>query len=163
MDIRVFVTGGTFDKEYDELTGRLYFKDTHLPEMLSLARSRVPTQIRTLMMVDSLEMTEADRSIIVENCLRATEERILVTHGTDTMEITARALGEKVKGKTIVLTGAMIPYKFGSSDGLFNLGSAMAFAQTLPHGVYIAMNGRCFHWTNVQKNRKTGTFEEKGP
>ena len=161
MDIRVFVTGGTFDKEYDELTGKLYFKDTHLPEMLSLARSRVPTQIRMLMMVDSLEMTDADRSIIVENCLRATEERILVTHGTDTMEITARALGEKVKDKTVVLTGAMIPYKFGSSDGLFNLGSAMAFAQTLPHGVYIAMNGRCFHWTNVQKNRKTGTFEEK--
>ena len=159
MDIRVFVTGGTFDKEYDELTGKLYFKDTHLPEMLSLARSRVPTQIRTLMMVDSLEMTEADRSIIVENCLRATEERILVTHGTDTMEITARALGEKVNGKTIVLTGAMIPYKFGSSDGLFNLGSAMAFAQTLPHGVYIAMNGRCFPWNDVVKNRAAGVFE----
>ena len=160
MDIRVFVTGGTFDKEYDELTGRLYFKDTHLPEMLSLARSRVPTQIRTLMMVDSLEMTDADRSIIVENCLRATEERILVTHGTDTMEITARALGEKVKGKTIVLTGAMIPWAFGSSDGLFNLGSALSFVQALPAGVYVAMNGRIFNWQKVRKNRETGVFEE---
>jgi L-asparaginase len=162
MDMRVFVTGGTFDKEYDELTGRLFFKDTHLHEMLALARSRVTTEIRTLMMVDSLEMTDADRDIIVENCLRASEERILVTHGTDTMEVTARALGEKVRGKTIVLTGAMVPYKFGSSDGLFNLGSAMAFAQTLPNGVYIAMNGRCFLWSNVRKNKKTGAFEETG-
>jgi L-asparaginase len=76
------------------------------------------------------------------------------------MEVTARVLGQKLKDKTIVLTGAMIPYKFGSSDGLFNLGSALAFVQTLPHGVYIAMNGKCLPWTNVRKNRQTGEFEE---
>lgn len=160
MSIRIFITGGTFDKEYNELAGTLYFKDTHLPEMLILARSKVDTVITTLMMIDSLEMTDADRQRIVERCRKAKEDRILVTHGTDTMELTARALGESVSGKTIVLTGAMIPYKFGSSDGLFNLGSALAFVQTLPAGVYIAMNGRYFTWDNVRKNRKTGRFEE---
>ena len=160
MAIRVFVTGGTFDKEYNELDGKLYFKDTHLPEMLTLARCKVPVAVRTLMMVDSLEMTPADRQLIVQQCVGASEERIVVTHGTDTMEVTAKALGEAVKGKTIVLTGAMVPYKFGSSDGLFNLGSALALVQTLPHGVYVAMNGRYFPWDNVRKNRKTGEFEE---
>jgi L-asparaginase len=160
MAIRVFVTGGTFDKEYNELDGKLYFKDTHLPEMLTLARCKVPVALRTLMMVDSLEMTPADRQLIVQQCMAATEERIVVTHGTDTMEVTAKALGEAVKGKTIVLTGAMVPYKFGSSDGLFNLGTALALVQTLPHGVYVAMNGRYFPWDNVRKNRKTGEFEE---
>jgi L-asparaginase len=160
MAIRVFVTGGTFDKEYNELDGKLYFKDTHLPEMLTLARCKVPVAVRTLMMVDSLEMTPADRQLIVQQCMAASEERIVVTHGTDTMEVTAKALGEAVKEKTIVLTGAMVPYKFGSSDGLFNLGSALALVQTLPHGVYVAMNGRYFPWDNVRKNRKTGEFEE---
>jgi L-asparaginase len=160
MAIRVFVTGGTFDKEYNELDGKLYFKDTHLPEMLTLARCKVPVAVRTLMMVDSLEMTPADRQLIVQQCMAASEERIVVTHGTDTMEVTAKALGEAVKGKTIVLTGAMVPYKFGSSDGLFNLGTALALVQTLPHGVYVAMNGRYFPWDNVRKNRKTGEFEE---
>jgi L-asparaginase len=160
MAIRIFVTGGTFDKEYNELDGRLYFKETHVGEMLGLGRSRVDVSLRTLMMIDSLEMTEDDRRLIVARCADAREERIIVTHGTDTMEVTARALGEAVRNKTIVLTGAMVPYKFGSSDGLFNLGSALAFVQTLPHGVYIAMNGRCFPWDNVRKNRKTGTFEE---
>jgi L-asparaginase len=160
MAIRLFVTGGTFDKEYNELDGKLYFKDTHLPEMLRLGRSEVDVATRTLMMVDSLDMTDADRELIVEQCGRARENRIIVTHGTDTMEVTAKALGTAIKGKTIVLTGAMVPYKFGSSDGLFNLGSALAFVQTLPPGVYIAMNGRCFQWDNVRKNRKTGQFEE---
>ena len=160
MAIRVFVTGGTFDKEYNELDGKLYFQDTHLPEMLTLARCKVPVAVRTLMMVDSLEMTPADRQLIVQQCIAASEERIVVTHGTDTMEVTAKALGEAVKGKTIVLTGAMVPYKFGSSDGLFNLGTAIALVQTLPHGVYVAMNGRYFPWDNVRKNRKTGEFEE---
>jgi L-asparaginase len=160
MAIRVFVTGGTFDKEYNELDGKLYFKDTHLPEMLTLARCKVPVAVRTLMMVDSLEMTPADRQLIVQQCMAAAEERIVVTHGTDTMEVTAKALGEAVREKTIVLTGAMVPYKFGSSDGLFNLGSAIALVQTLPHGVYVAMNGRFFPWDNVRKNRKTGEFEE---
>jgi L-asparaginase len=160
MTIRIFVTGGTFDKEYDELEGKLYFRDTHLSEMLKLGRSEVKVEIRTLMMIDSLEMTDQDRQIIVENCLKCSEERIVITHGTDTMEETVRVLGKAVKDKTVVLTGAMIPYKFGSSDGLFNLGSALAFVQTLPHGVFIAMNGRYFHWDNVFKDRKTGEFKE---
>lgn len=160
MVIRIFVTGGTFDKEYNELDGRLFFKDTHLHEMLDLGRCNVEVDVRTLMMVDSLEMTDADRQIILDHCRRAREERIVITHGTDTMDITARVLGEVVKEKTVVLTGAMVPYKFGSSDGLFNLGSALAFVQTLPHGVYIAMNGRFFRWDNVRKNKRTGVFEE---
>jgi len=160
MPLRIFITGGTFDKEYHELDGRLYFKDSHLPEMLALGRCKVDVAPRTLMMVDSLEMSEADRQLIVDQCQRSREHRIIITHGTDTMEVTAQALGRAVTGKTIVLTGAMIPYKFGSSDGLFNLGSAMAFVQVLPPGVYIAMNGRCFTWDNVRKNRKTGEFEE---
>jgi L-asparaginase len=162
MPIRIFITGGTFDKEYNELDGRLYFKDSHLPEMLTLGRCKVEVAPRTLMMVDSLEMTDADRQLIIDQCQRAREHRILITHGTDTMEVTAHALGNAVANKTIVLTGAMVPYKFGSSDGLFNLGSAMAFAQILPPGVYIAMNGRYFMWDNVRKNKKTGEFEEIG-
>jgi len=156
------VTGGTFDKEYNELVGTLFFKDTHLLEMLALGRCRVPVAVRTLMMIDSLDMSDSDRRIISEQCREAKEERILITHGTDTMAETARLLGKTVHNKTIVLTGAMIPYKFGSSDGLFNLGSALAFVQTLPHGVYIAMNGRHFHWNNVRKNKTTGEFEELG-
>jgi L-asparaginase len=160
MAIRIFVTGGTFDKEYNELNGKLYFKDTHLHEMLILGRSRVEVDIRTLMMIDSLDMTEDDRLLVVQHCQKATEDRIVITHGTDTMTDTARVLAQNVTGKTIVLTGAMIPYKFGSSDGLFNLGSALAFVQTLPPGVYVAMNGRYFNWDNVRKNKKTGEFEE---
>ena len=162
MAIRIFVTGGTFDKDYDELTGSLVFKETHLPEMLRLGRSRVEVSIRTLMMIDSLEMTDADRAIVVEQCRQAAEPRILITHGTDTMIDTAAALASALPasiGKTIVLTGAMIPYAFGSSDGLFNLGSALSFVQVLPPGVYVAMNGRWFEWNKVRKNRETGTFE----
>ena len=128
--------------------------------MLKLGRCKLSVDIRTLMMIDSLDMTETDRELIIQSCTRADEERIVVTHGTDTMELTARALGQKNIKKTIVLTGAMIPYAFGSSDGLFNLGSALAFAQSLPHGVYVAMNGRYFPWNNVTKNKKTGEFEE---
>jgi L-asparaginase len=160
MSIRIFVTGGTFDKEYNELNGQLFFKDTHIQEILKLGRSRVDASIRTLMLVDSLEMTDTDRNIIVESCKRAEEDKIVITHGTDTMTTTAKILAENITDKTIVLTGAMIPYKFGSSDGLFNLGSALAFAQTLKHGVYIAMNGKCFPWDNCKKNRQTGFFEE---
>ena len=160
--IRLFVTGGTFDKKYNELTGSLFFKDTHLPEMLRLGRSRVDLAIDTLMMIDSLEMTDPDRARIVDQCRQSTEPRILITHGTDTMVETARALGpafDAGAGKTIVLTGAMIPYAFGSSDGLFNLGSALSFAQVLAPGVYVAMNGRYFLWNRVRKNRETGVFE----
>jgi len=160
MAIKIFVTGGTFDKEYNELDGSLYFKDTHLPEMLTLGRSRVSVDMRTLMMIDSLDMTDTDRETIAQNCLKAPEEKIIITHGTDTMVETARVIAEKIKGKTIVIVGAMVPYKFGSSDGLFNLGSAFAFVQTLPAGVYIAMNGRYFKWDNVRKNKKIGEFEE---
>jgi L-asparaginase len=157
--IRIFVTGGTFDKEYDELRGTLYFKQTHLPEMLQLGRSRLDVAIDTLMMIDSLEMTDADRARIVASCRECVEPRVVVTHGTDTMVETARALAHGVTGKTIVLTGAMVPYAFGSSDGLFNLGSALSFVQTLPPGVYVAMSGRWFPWNNVRKNREAGVFE----
>lgn len=153
------ITGGTFDKEYDEIHGRLFFKDSHLPEMLTLGRSKLPLEVRTLMMVDSLDMKESDRSLIAEQCRATPGERIVITHGTDTMAETARYIDERVKGKTIVLTGAMIPYKFGSSDGLFNLGSALAFVQTVAPGVYIAMNGRCFPAARVQKDKSTGIFE----
>jgi L-asparaginase len=160
MPIRIFVTGGTFDKEYNEITGHLFFKDTHLPEMLRLGRSRVEVWIDTLMMIDSLDMTDADRDLIAERCMQAEESLVVITHGTDTMAQTARLLASRGIGKTIVLTGAMIPYKFGSSDGLFNLGSALAFVQTLQPGVYVAMNGRIFNWDNVRKNRESGEFEE---
>jgi L-asparaginase len=157
--IRIFVTGGTFDKAYDEIRGRLSFGDTHLHEMLRLGRAHVPVSVRTLMMVDSLDMTDADRDVIVRNCAQCDETCIVITHGTDTMVETAAALARGVTGKTIVLTGAMIPYAFGSSDGLFNLGSALSFVQVLPPGVYVAMNGQHFAWDRVRKNRETGVFE----
>lgn len=160
MAIRIFITGGTFDKEYNEITGQLYFKDTHMHDLLEMGRSKVAVEIRTLMMIDSLEMTDEDRELIAYQCIQCDENMIVITHGTDTMSDTAKMLAEKVKEKTIILTGAMIPIKFGSSDGLFNLGSALAFAQTLPPGVYVAMNGRYFNWDNVRKNKQTGMFEE---
>jgi L-asparaginase len=160
MAIRIFITGGTFDKEYNELNGELYFKDTHMSELLEKGRSKVPVEIRTLMMIDSLEMTDGDRELIAHQCNQCEETKIVITHGTDTMSDTAKVLAQKINNKTVILTGAMIPIKFGSSDGLFNLGSALAFAQTLPHGVYVAMNGRYFHWDNVRKNKQTGVFEE---
>jgi L-asparaginase len=160
MTIRILVTGGTFDKEYNERTGQLFFKDTHISEMLRLGRSRVEVTIRTVMMIDSLEMTDPDRDLIVQNCLQSDEDRIVITHGTDTMSESAAAVARAVSGKTVVLTGAMIPYAFGSSDGLFNLGSALSFVQVLPPGVYIAMNGKCFPWDRVRKNRERGEFEE---
>ena len=158
--IRLFVTGGTFDKEYDERNGNLYFKDSHLRDMLQLGRCLLDVEFRTLMMIDSLDMDDEDREVILSQCRKCDPDRIVITHGTDTMETTARLLGENITDKTIVLTGAMIPYAFGSSDGLFNLGSALAFAQSLPAGVYIAMNGRYVTWDNVRKNRDAGVFEE---
>ena len=187
MSIRIFVTGGTFDKEYNELNGELYFKNSQIPDVLTRGRSRVPVAIRTLMMVDSETVTDEDRELIAHNCLKAKEKRILITHGTDTMVETARHIADKLggreggkgeekrdaggdagidghqernMGKTIVLTGAMVPYTFGSSDGMFNLGSAMAYVQVLPPGVYIAMNGRSFDWDKVRKNTRIGEFEE---
>jgi L-asparaginase len=160
--VGIFVTGGTFDKRYNELAGTLTFGDTHVPEMLRLGRCRIDVAIHPLMMIDSLEMRAVDREAIALACLSATESRLVITHGTDTMVETAHALASAIPaahGKTIVLTGAMVPYAFGSSDGLFNLGSALSFAQVLPAGIYIAMNGRCFDWNNVRKNRETGVFE----
>ena len=157
--IKIFVTGGTFDKEYNELNGELYFKKTHLHEMLALGRSQLKVDIETIMMKDSLEMSDESRNSIVQKCFQSNEDRILITHGTDTMVKTAKLLAAKITTKTIVLTGAMIPYKFGSSDGLFNLGSALSFLQILPHGIYIAMNGNIFNWDNVKKNKKLGLFQ----
>jgi L-asparaginase len=160
MNIRILVTGGTFDKEYDELTGRLYFRDTHVPEMLRLGRCRLDVAIETVMMIDSLELDAAGRARIVERARASAERALVITHGTDTMVQTGRALSEAaLAGKTIVLTGAMVPYAFGSSDGLFNLGSALSFVQVLPAGVYVAMNGQHFPWDGVRKNTATGCFE----
>ena len=157
--IKIFVTGGTFDKEYNELNGELYFNKTHLHEMLALGRSQLKVDIETIMMKDSLEMSLNDRNLIISKCIESSSNRILITHGTDTMVETAKLLADKITSKTIVLTGAMIPYKFGSSDGLFNLGSALSFLQILPHGIYIAMNGNIFNWDNVKKNKKLGLFQ----
>lgn len=159
-NIRIFATGGTFDKEYNELSGALYFQRTHIPDMLKLGRCHLEVRIETLMMIDSLEMTDAGRALILSRCRQAPEKRLVITHGTDSMEYTAAVLGRAITNKTIVLTGAMVPYTFGSSDGLFNLGTAMAFVQTLPAGVYVAMNGRYFGWKSVRKNRQLGRFEE---
>ncbi len=159
--IRILVTGGTFDKEYNELTGELYFRETHAGDMLKLGRCLLEVEIETLMMIDSLQMTDADRLHILDRCSAVQEKRLVITHGTDTMEQTAAVLGPALPEKTIVLTGAMVPYAFGtSSDGFFNLGSALAFVQALAPGVYIAMNGRCFQWDKVRKNRSTGFFED---
>ncbi|MCA6446284.1 MAG: asparaginase domain-containing protein [Sediminibacterium sp.] len=158
--IHIIVTGGTFDKEYNFISGELYFRETHLQELLEKGRSQLPVRISQLMLKDSLEMTQQDRELIVASCNASEEERIVITHGTDTMTDTAKFLAKEINNKTVVLTGAMIPIKFGSSDGLFNLGSALAFAQSLPHGIYVAMNGRYFYWDKVRKNRQSGIFEE---
>ncbi len=161
--IRIFVTGGTFDKEYNEIEGKLDFEETHVPEMLKLGRSNLSIEVRTIMMIDSLEMTDNDREIILHSCRQCQEDKIIITHGTDTMPETAQYLAQANLDKTIILTGAMIPYKFGSSDGFFNLGASIAFAQCLPNGVFVCMNGRYYNWDNVKKNKKTGFFEELNP
>ncbi len=161
MSITVFVTGGTFDKEYNEISGELYFKDTHIREILELGRAHLEVKIKKLMLVDSLNMTNKDRGFILGECTNVKDKKIVITHGTDTMTETAKFLARGNLKKTIVLTGAMIPYKFGSSDGLFNLGSAFAFAQVLPKGVFVAMNGRFFNWDKVVKNKISGKFEER--
>jgi L-asparaginase len=159
MSIHILVTGGTFDKEYNEINGELYFKDTHLIDLLQMGRCRVPVSVTRLMLKDSLEMTEPDRELIVAACLQSDSRRVIISHGTDTMVITAGKIAARVTGKTIVLTGAMIPIAFGSSDGLFNLGCAISYVQALPPGVYIAMNGFYFSWDNVRKNKEKGFFE----
>ena len=161
MVIKILITGGTFDKEYDEITGNLYFKDTHIKEIIDLGRSKVKVKIEKVMLIDSLEMKNSHRELILKKCLESNENKIIITHGTDTMTKTGEFIAQGNLKKTIVLTGAMIPYKFGSSDGLFNLGGAIAYVQSLEEGVYISMNGKCFKWHEVQKNIKTGVFEYK--
>jgi len=158
MAIKIIITGGTFDKEYNEITGELFFNKTHLPEMLKLGRSRLNVKMVNLMMRDSLHMNDSDLKIILDECKKSDENKILITHGTDKMVKTSVFLAKYVKNRTIVITGAMVPYAFGSSDGLFNLGSALAFVQTLPHGIYISMNGRIFPWDNVRKDKENGEF-----
>lgn len=160
--IQIFITGGTFDKEYNYIEGKLYFKQTHLGEMLERGRCTVPYEIKTLMMLDSLEMTDMHREYILEECEKTKSSRIVITHGTDTMVETADFLAKQNLEKTIVITGALIPYAFGSSsDGFFNLGSALAFCQLLKPGVYISMNGKYFEHDKVEKNYETGYFEDK--
>ena len=159
MAIQIFVTGGTFDKEYNEISGELRFKNTHLEEILELGRSKVNVDINTLMLKDSLEMIDDDRRLILNECNKSDSDQIIITHGTDTMVETAKFIAKEKLNKTLVLTGAMIPINFGSSDGLFNLGSALGFVQSLQYGVYIAMNGRCFEHDKVRKNLQTGIFE----
>ena len=159
MSVRILITGGTFDKEYNEIDGKLYFNKTHIEELLTLGRCRLKVEISTLMLIDSLKMSDKDRKLISDSCKKIKEHQIVITHGTDTMRKTAELIAAQKLDKTIVLTGAMIPYNFGSSDGLFNVGSALAFSQALPFGVYIAMNGQYFMWDSVKKNRSTGIFE----
>ncbi len=160
MKIRVFTTGGTFDKEYDEIKQELVLKGTCMQKLLERARCTLSLEVTSLMTFDSLHLTEAHRNIILENCRNAQEDKIVITHGTDTIVKTAELLAKGVEGKTIVLTGALVPYEFRNSDSLFNLGTAIAFVQLLSPGVYIAMNGKIFTWDNCRKNEKTGVFEE---
>ena len=161
MAVRIIATGGTFDKEYNELTGELFFTKTHLREILILGRCKLPVSITPLMMIDSLYMTDKHRAQILRACKKCGEKSLVITHGTDTMEITAKYLGDRIKDKTIVITGAMIPYKFGTSYGIFNLASALSFAQVLAAGVYVAMNGKLFRYDNVIKNKRQGVFETR--
>ena len=160
--IQILITGGTFDKSYNHISGDLFFEKTHIPEMLERSKCRLNVDVKTLMMIDSLEMTKKDIEKIIEECKKTKSSRIVITHGTDTMVNTAEKIAEKIKNKTIVLTGAMIPYAFGSSsDGFFNLGSALSFVQTLENGVYIAINGQYFDFDKVETNKLKGYFEKK--
>ena len=161
--IRIIITGGTFDKHYDELAGALTFKDTHLQEILTYSRCTLPVELEINQLKDSLEMGDGDRRKIVDSCRECPENRIIVIHGTDTMTVTAELLAQDVPGKTIVLTGAMIPYSISKSDALFNFGCALSAVQMTSPGVYIAMNGRLFPAGKVRKNRKKGIFEEIRP
>lgn len=157
--MRIIVTGGTFDKQYDELRGELTFKDSHLPAILKQARITAPVVLEINQLIDSLHMQDVNRQHILASCRAAPEQHIVIVHGTDTMQQTASVLGEAQLDKTIVLTGALVPYVFIGSDSLFNLGFACAAAQLLAHGVYITMNGQVFAWDNVRKNTSLGVFE----
>jgi L-asparaginase len=159
MTLRLIATGGTFDKHYDEINGKLDFAESHLPAIIARTRMTIPVELETLTLLDSLDMRDADRQRVLASCQASNEKAIVIVHGTDTMKETAGVLGENDLGKTIVLTGAMIPYEIANSDALFNLGFACGVAQTLPPGVYVAMNGKVFAWNNVTKNRAAGVFE----
>jgi len=159
MSLRIIATGGTFDKHYDELTGTLGFADSHLPAALARARMTVAVALEQLPLLDSLDMKDADRQRVLAACRASANDAIVIVHGTDTMRETAGVLGQAALGKTVVLTGAMIPYEIANSDALFNLGFACGVAQVLPPGVYVAMNGQVFAWDKVIKNRTAGVFQ----
>jgi L-asparaginase len=159
MTLRLIATGGTFDKHYDELNGTLGFAESHLPQVIARTRMTIPVELETLPLLDSLDMQDEDRQRVLASCQAAPEKAIVIIHGTDTMRETAGVLGAASLDKTIVLTGAMIPYEIANSDALFNLGVACGVAQTLPAGVYVAMNGKMFTWDNVTKNRAAGVFQ----
>jgi L-asparaginase len=161
MTLRIIAAGGTFDKHYDPITGTLTFGASTLPAIIERARITMPAAFEQLPLLDSLDMQDVDRERIKGACIRAQENRIVIVHGTDTMQQTAAVLAQPMLSKTIVLTGAMIPYEIANSDALFNFGLAFGVAQTLPDGVYIAMNGQIFAWDNVQKNRQAGIFEQR--
>jgi len=160
--IQIFITGGTFDKSYNYINGELFFEKTHLPEMLKRSRCKLDVKVETLMMIDSLDMKSSDLKKIISKCKNSKHKRIVITHGTDTLVNTAKAIAKEKLDKTIVLTGALIPYEFGnSSDGFFNLGCALSFVQTFEKGVYITMHGKHFNWNEVKKNKEKGIFEKK--
>jgi len=157
--IKLLITGGTIDKCYNELNGELHFPQTHLPEMLEQTRCTLEINSEVLMLKDSLEMTDADRKILQQACAISAEQQLVITHGTDTMVQTAEHLARQPLNKTIVLVGAMLPYKIGGSDALFNLGCALTAVQLLPHGIYITMNGKIFDWDKVHKDTTVGVFK----
>jgi L-asparaginase len=159
MAIKILLTGGTFDKSYSVIEGELNFDDTHIEEMLDRANVTAEIVVEELMLMDSLDMEEPERDKVLRACEESEEQRILITHGTDTMVETAELLGEAGLEKTIVLTGAMIPYTVRDSDALFNIGFALSAVQLLEEGVYIAMNGEVFDWDDVMKNYDEGRFE----
>ena len=161
MTLRVIASGGTFDKHYDEIAGKLGFGASHLAEVIKRTRITVPVTLEELPLLDSLDMQDADRARILDSCSKAVEEGIIIIHGTDTMRETAELLGNAGLAKRIILTGAMIPYEIANSDALFNFGFACAAAQLLPAGVYVAMNGKVFGWDKVEKNRVAGVFQQR--
>ena len=159
MAIKILLTGGTIDKSYNESNGELDFKHSYIPEMLVAGRNTNNISLEQVTLKDSLQMDETDRQAILQACKGSSENKVLITHGTDTMVQTAQMLGEAKLKKSIVLVGAMVPFVFKHSDALFNLGFSLGALQTLPEGVYIAMNGRVFNWGNVVKNVELGKFE----
>jgi len=161
MTIKLLITGGTIDKQYNELNGELIFTQSGVEYMLAQGRAKLDISLETVMLKDSLDMDNNDRQQILESCLACDEPQIVITHGTDTMVETSQVLAEEIKDKTIVLLGAMVPFQFKNSDALFNLGCAIAAVQTLENGVYITMNGKIFNYDEVIKNKDLGEFQSK--